>query len=81
MSVGGNVETTSCTCISANMSKGAPKKPAAVIRADQKFVCAKAELYAFDHGDCGSKDWQRDQMGSSAQQLWRFRHKVCSEMS
>ena len=42
--------------ISADMSKGAPKKPAAVIRAEQKFVCAKAKLYAFEHGDRGSKE-------------------------
>ena len=65
MSVGGNVQTTSCTCISADMSKGAPKKPAAVIRAEQKFVCAKAELYAFDHGERGSKETKWAQVRSN----------------
>jgi hypothetical protein len=47
------------------MSKGAPKKPAAVIRAEQKFVCAKAELYAFDHGERGSKETKWAQVRSN----------------
>ena len=51
--------------ISADMSKGAPKKPAAIIRAEQKFVCAKAELCTFDHGARGSKETKWAQVRSN----------------